>query len=369
MVLHNPNNWHWVDKNCIDWSKTYFDDNIATIATESDGPKSGTTLQLKIVRVKTLDGDVGVYQRKGKVISLFDLNAIFSYQGSIQDPSKTEKEEEPVTVTGDITVPEIAYDSERDSYTFEISTNAGPSADDRDFVKSKVRALLVPKLRDALAQFGPDLLREHGQDIQHPVEQVKSNFTKSNQTESIAEIQGAAPDAAAASAPKVDISNTVPATSTAATANPTGKVAAYNTESAKTEAVLRAPAAEVFATFTDKARVTAWSRSNPVYTSSSAAVSNTPTVGTKFSLFGGNISGEFLDLEPGQIIKQTWRLNDWKAGHYATLALAFIENEADTTVKVNFEGIPVGQAEEVLENFESYYIRPIKITFGYGAIL
>ncbi|VVT50390.1 uncharacterized protein SAPINGB_P002739 [Magnusiomyces paraingens] len=371
MVLHNPNNWHWVDKNCIDWAKKYFDETLPAISVEAPGP-----LTINVTRVKTLDGDVGVYQRKGKVISLFDLNMVLSYEATAPKKEDASSPEENLPVTGDITIPEIAYDSSADDYTFEIGTNAGPSNDTRDEAKKQVRAKLVPLLREALFAFGPELLRVHGQDIQHPTDQVKSTFTKSNQEESLAEIKGSneSTETSKASEPTA---STGPAKTTAASEPATTKTESkgirtteYNTETAKTEVILHAPAAEVFATFIDKARVSAWSRSNPVYTPpSGVSASDTPTVGTRFSLFGGNVTGEFLELDPGQIIKQTWRLSEWKGRHHATLTLALIEGEADTTVKVLFEGVPVGEADEVLDNFEKYYVRPIKITFGYGAVL
>lgn len=36
---------------------------------------------------------------------------------------------------------------------------------------------------------------------------------------------------------------------------------------------------------------------------------------------------------------------------------------------VKWSGIPVGEEDRVRGNFEDYYIRSIKITFGFGAVL
>lgn len=67
MVLHNPNNWHWVDKNCIEWAKTYFGEKGKEVSETTE--ISNNPLKLAINELKSLEGDCGVYQRKGKVIS------------------------------------------------------------------------------------------------------------------------------------------------------------------------------------------------------------------------------------------------------------------------------------------------------------
>ena len=65
----------------------------------------------------------------------------------------------------------------------------------------------------------------------------------------------------------------------------------------------------------------------------------------------------------------TWRLREWKEGHSATLKLVVTEGPEDSAVNVSWTGIPLGEAETVLKNFDEYYVKPIKITFGYGVVL
>lgn len=368
MVVHNPNNWHWVDKNCIDWTRTYFSEKLTEISAQTETPEK-KPVTVKITKVKSCEGDVDVCQRKGKVISLFDLKLVVNYEGEILDNEGDEPKYS--RVGGDITVPEIAYDSEEDDYQFEITTLTGQSTKEKDFIKTQVRQLIIPKLRKALAIFGTDLLKEHGSEIQHPLDQVQSNFTKSNQVESAKLIQNKLNKETSGEAGSTSSSSSTSNTTTTANGSAKSEIPIYNTESATTEMTCRAPASEVYETFTDKSRVAAWSRSPPKYTKSldSSEEVSEPSVGTAYSLFGGNITGEFLSLEKGKLIKQTWRLKEWKAGHYATLTLALEQNENETTVKVKFDGIPVGQVEDVLDNFNQYYTKPIMITFGYGSVL
>lgn len=101
MVLHNPNNWHWVNKNCLEWGRNYLDKNLTTISAE-DGDVSA-----KISKITSLEGDMDVSQRKGKVITLFDVVLKLEFEG---------KAGEVDGVTGTITVPEVAHDTEEDEY-------------------------------------------------------------------------------------------------------------------------------------------------------------------------------------------------------------------------------------------------------------
>jgi len=76
MVLHNPNNWHWVNKDVSAWTKDWLQETIKDIKAEEDG----VTAQLD--KVISMDGDVDVNQRKGKVITIFDVKVVIEYSGT-----------------------------------------------------------------------------------------------------------------------------------------------------------------------------------------------------------------------------------------------------------------------------------------------
>jgi hypothetical protein len=75
MVLHNPNNWHWVNKDVAPWAKEYLEKELTQISAEQDG------VTAKIDKVVSMDGDVDVSQRKGKVITIFDVRLKLEYSG------------------------------------------------------------------------------------------------------------------------------------------------------------------------------------------------------------------------------------------------------------------------------------------------
>ena len=76
MVLHNPNNWHWVNKDASAWAKEWFQENLTKLeAKEGD-------VTAKISKVISVDGDVDVSQRKGKVITIYDVKLTLEYSGT-----------------------------------------------------------------------------------------------------------------------------------------------------------------------------------------------------------------------------------------------------------------------------------------------
>lgn len=76
MVLHNPNNWHWVNKDAAPWAKEFLENQVKTIEAEEGD------ISAKISKLVSMDGDVDVSQRKGKVITIFDVSLKLEYEGT-----------------------------------------------------------------------------------------------------------------------------------------------------------------------------------------------------------------------------------------------------------------------------------------------
>jgi len=76
MVLHNPNNWHWVNKDTSAWARNYLDKELDGVTAEENG------VTAQIDKILSMDGDVDVSQRKGKVITLFDVKLQLEYSGT-----------------------------------------------------------------------------------------------------------------------------------------------------------------------------------------------------------------------------------------------------------------------------------------------
>jgi activator of HSP90 ATPase len=121
----------------------------------------------------------------------------------------------------------------------------------------------------------------------------------------------------------------------------------------------RTTAEELFQTFTDPSRLAAFTRAPP-------RVFEGTTPGSKFVIFDGNVTGEFVTLEKPTKIVQKWRLAQWPEGHTSLQEIVFDQNEIDhvTNMRVTWTGVPMGQEEVVQRNWEGYYVRAMKQTFG-----
>ncbi|KAI0851161.1 activator of Hsp90 ATPase [Daldinia vernicosa] len=326
MVLHNPNNWHWVSKNAGEWTRQWFEENLTKISAE-DGEVTA-----KINKVVSMDGDVDVSQRKGKVITIYDVKLVLEYSGSAPGEE---------SVSGTITVPEVAHDTDEDDFVFEIDIYS--ESQEKQPVKDLVRSKITPQLRKEFANLTPALIAEHGKDIQHAAgTNPSSGFT----------------------APKYHVpSSATPKADTGASAQKnSGSV--VNTTTVTDQEEFRTTAAELYQTFTDPQRLAAFTRAPPKRFDGAQK-------GGKFELFDGNVSGEYEELEEPTKITQTWRLNQWPAGHYSKQVIEFDQNDVDgvTVMRVTWSGVPVGQEEVTKRNWEEYYVKSIKKTFGFGTIL
>ncbi|EUC35149.1 hypothetical protein COCMIDRAFT_96595 [Bipolaris oryzae ATCC 44560] len=330
MVLHNPNNWHWVNKDVSVWTREYLDKDLAQISAEKNG------VTAKIDKVVSMDGDVDVSQRKGKVITIFDVKLKLEYSGKNKEGEET---------SGTITIPEVAHDTEEDEYVFEVDVYSEDSS--KQPVKELVRSDILPQLRKSFAKLAPAIMAEHAKDIQHaPGTNPSTNFTA----------------AKVYSSSSVNKSSSSKPEATSSQKSSSGAV--VNVTTITDSAEFRTDAANLYQTFTDPQRLAAFTRAPPKNFTGAKP-------GGKFELFGGNVSGEFTELEEPTHIVQKWRLAQWPEGHYSTLSIWFDQNDIDavTVMRVEWAGVPVGQEEPTKTNWEQYYVRSIKTTFGFGTVL
>ncbi|KAI9846252.1 MAG: hypothetical protein M1837_004241 [Sclerophora amabilis] len=328
MVLHNPNNWHWVNKDVSVWAREYLEKRLVGLDAQKDG------VSAMLTKVVSMEGDVDVSQRKGKVITLFDVNLKLEYSGSCPDEDD---------VSGSINIPEVAHDTEEDEYVFEIDIYSDSNL--RQPVKELVRRDLVPQLRKQLVKLGPALVAEHGKDLQH----VAPTGSPSG---SPAPLQTTSSSTAAQT-------NAKPSGSATTVTTPAQKGPSVNVTTVTDTEEFRTTAAELYQTFTDPQRIAAFTRSPPKSFEGAK-------IGGKFELFGGNVAGEYIELDEPNTIVQKWRLMQWPAGHYSTLKISFDQNNQDavTVMQVHWNGVPIGQEEVTKRNWGEYYVRSIKTTFG-----
>ncbi|OAQ23899.1 hypothetical protein K457DRAFT_142356 [Linnemannia elongata AG-77] len=322
-MSRNVNNWHWVDKNCINWAKTYFETELSGVTAEANGAS------VKTLAVTSVTGDVDVNQRKGKIITIFDVAISMTFEGTTADGT---------AVTGKIEIPEVAHDTDEDDYVFDVSIDADSSA--KQPVRDLIRKSLAPLLRKKLSVFAADLIKVHGKDVQIEGEMSKPSTPVPTPTPS------PAPGAKAASS---------------GASTPTAAPGAVNTTTLEDTVELQASAHDIYDVLLNQAKVQIWTRSNK-----STIVAK---VGTKFSLFGGSVTGEIKELVEDKKIVQSWRQSSWPAGHFSTVTMDITQNTNSTGIKVTQEGVPIGDLDITRQNWSNYYWAEIKRTFGYVGLV
>ncbi|CAL9738084.1 hsp90 co-chaperone Hch1p [Monosporozyma servazzii] len=147
MAVLNPNNWHWVDKNTLPWTKQYFNDKFVNYELTQDDSK------ITIVAINKINGDSNVSQRKGKPICYFDLDIEFKLVVSTDNESESESDNDE----GFVNIPEFMHDE-----TEPFITIKGFNQQNSTLIKSK----FIPAFKSILLNYQADLLNEHSKDLQ-----------------------------------------------------------------------------------------------------------------------------------------------------------------------------------------------------------
>lgn len=145
MVVLNPNNWHWVDKNTLPWTKEYLERTLTNLEVVSADGKH----RIVLTKITDVTGDSNVSQRKGKPICYFDLQV--SMAVGVLDGESSEE-----LTAGVLSIPEFMHDESEFEQQY------------RDFKEFEplVREQFYPRVRELLLQYQPTLIKEHLRDLQ-----------------------------------------------------------------------------------------------------------------------------------------------------------------------------------------------------------
>ena len=83
-------------------------------------------------------------------------------------------------------------------------------------------------------------------------------------------------------------------------------------------------------------------------------------VGGEFTNFDGWASGTNVELIPNKKIVQTWRANDWPAGHYSTLTIILVPAAQGTKLMFSQTDVPKNKAKAIAQGWRDYYWGPMK---------
>jgi activator of HSP90 ATPase len=106
----------------------------------------------------------------------------------------------------------------------------------------------------------------------------------------------------------------------------------FQTRDLTIEDTFKCTRTELFQTFTDINMVKA-------FTQNSASQYDCQQ-GGKFSLFGDNITGNFLDIIPYDRIDMLWRFKSWPKEHFSHVSLQFQDDTDQTKLIIQQNGVP-----------------------------
>lgn len=137
-----------------------------------------------------------------------------------------------------------------------------------------------------------------------------------------------------------------------------------STESFQSEVIFNCQPEHIYEALTEEKYVTAFTR---------ASTKIEAKVGGKFSMFGGSISGEFVELTKPTHIVQKWRFDNWTEGCFSTVDITLTATSPTTCKLVlKHSGIPEADKfgnsdvpKRVQSGWEQHFWANISHVFGY----
>ncbi|GLJ32966.1 hypothetical protein SUGI_0663860 [Cryptomeria japonica] len=331
----NVHNWHWSEKDCLQWSKTRLAQLLDSLTVLDE-----EALSIKITAVEKIEGEAYVNIRKGKVIPGYEISLTVSWSGETKEPPTGVAE-------GTLHFPYIADE------------NAGEDPEIRVSVKDE--GPVAEKLRQAFVDRGKPVVLAQ---VRKYVEHMTAGGPAKDELESKLSQSKSTPVSTSTPAPT---STTAPVSVSAGPAKPVKKTEPTK-EGFKTIRVtekFNCRARDIYEVLMDENR---WKG----FTQSNAKISR--EVGGEFSVFNGAIMGVNQELQQDKLIVQKWRSGSWPDGLYSMVTITLEEPEVGiTVVKLTQTDIPeedrFGNAT-VVENTErgwrEHIFNRIRAVFGYG---
>ncbi|KAH1060764.1 hypothetical protein GYH30_004293 [Glycine max] len=291
----NVHNWHWAETNCLEWSRTFFNNSFTNVAV-GDGDATVT-----IKKVEKLDGEAYVNVRKGKVIPGYEISVRLAWEGEARDADgKVLKR-----VDGAVEIPYISDENAGEDPEIRVSVKENGELGIKlmEVMLKKGKVVVLEKVRvwvESMAKGGPvkDELEAKKVAVPH-----KNNNNNSSNGD-----------------------------------NNVKKEEVKKNEGKKGFKVIsliekfNCRARDLFEILMDENRWRGFTQSN-------ARISK--EVGGEFSIFDGSVTGKNLELDEGKLIVQGWRFGSWPDGIESMVRIVFEEPEDGVTVvKLTHSDVP-----------------------------
>ncbi|XP_026164122.1 activator of 90 kDa heat shock protein ATPase homolog 1-like isoform X2 [Mastacembelus armatus] len=363
----NVNNWHWTERDVSGWSSERLRQLLLRLRVE--GPEG----VCQVTDINKLDGEASINNRKGKLIFFYEWQLGASWQGTSSSGVK---------YRGTLKVSNLSDENELDDLDISVSLcEDQPSTPLLDLMRrtgtEEVRAVLGKYIQQLKSEFTQGMILPTANAPKPPQCEEKKNQIKTSKTQltlhpgpvllywslphtwcpkepfSQILLTNILENPVSLSVRLYQISST-PRHCFNPAPSPTG--VHIPTCSFKLKETFQTSADELYRTFIDQEFV-------QVFTRSVAAVDGRH--GGRFQLLDGNISGEFTELMPEQRIGMRWRFRTWPSKHYATIRLDLEGRGDETELRMECQGVPVGEEDSTREGWTRFYFQAIKQTFGY----
>ena len=331
----NVHGWHWVEKDCKEWSTAFFQNAFGAVESE------GKEIRFAKTPVR-ITGEAYLNQRKGKIICGYELEicAEFEFEGE---------------VAGTMVLPYVSEENRGEDCEIkfaqkdesERARRAKRAAESDAGLKEKVREV-VRKWEEEMAKGTPAMKGEDG---------AISNGDKKAEGEETAKTKKKKEEAAAGQQP------------TRGKTEHEYKSAPLSTKyhTIKLRETFLCRATDVCEALLDPRRVMHFTRTKCTGQKGKG----------KFDMFDGSVEGETIDFVDGERIVQKWRFNSWEPDHYSTVTMVLKEPEPGNCILDLVQtGVPEADAHgnenvmEVTENgWKNLIFARIRNAFGYGANL
>jgi len=323
---HNVNNWHWKEVDANKWSEKKLKELLEGMVVE-DGP-----YQFEMQKDLKVNGESMASNRKNKLIAYWDY--------TLEAKFKLKHKGNEVESKGTIKCPNFSQENDPDEWDLtstKYDKDEHYDAEGLKFIKAKAH----PVLRDKMEEYGK-LLRS---DFAASVCQVTTANSPAKSAQSIT-----------TNMKKVELNKPVEAKKSTTTKTSSGSQ--IKTKKLLLKETFMCTVAEVYNVFIDKQRVNAWTRG--------AMQSYNPDKNGEFVLFGGVVTGTFVELEQDKKIVMKWRLRHWPAAHFSTASMAFEQTDKGAKMTLEQSGVPESDIERTKQGWKEFYWNPIKFTFGFG---
>ncbi|VDL59110.1 unnamed protein product [Hymenolepis diminuta] len=312
----NVNNWHWTEKNAGPWSKE----------------KINKKDFVEITEVSKCEGDAVANNRKGKLITFYEWDVELQWKGRKKDSNDLGN------AKGAITCANLSEENAADELEFEVTCNSSKS-DDND-IKEYIRKEGVKFLRKQFAVYINELRTEYSKDLILPTKFTQPSSVKSKENSTDKHLAEALRKSELGSSNKESEESDI------------GKTVQISIQE------------DFMCTPDDLYRVFVTEELTKHFTRDNATIQ--PTLGGKYSIFGGNVSGNFIELDENKMISLSWRKSNWPEGHVSLVKLEFERNETGTRLKVTQSNVPANDKEGTKAGWNTHYFLPIQQTFGFG---